>query len=82
MNEPQATTQVLIQGGPEHALGIWGRPSITALEAELAYFNARLEFIGRPTTINQKAQLAAFRLLVQSTTRILYRLRHPPSDGM
>ena len=58
------------------------RLSITALEADLAYFNARLELIGTPTTTNQKAQLATFRLLIQSTTRILYRIHHPLSEGI
>jgi len=53
---------------------IWSRPSVTALEADLAYFKARLAFIGTPTTRNQEAQVTTFLLLIQSTTRVLHHL--------
>jgi hypothetical protein len=65
----------------ERPQGIGARLSITGLEADLAYFHARLELIGSPTTINQRAQLAAFQLLVQSFTRILQRLRRRAVDA-
>jgi len=81
MSRPRPVEQGSLQGTAERPPALWGRPSITALEADLAYFNARLEFIGTPTTSNQKAQLTTFRLLIQSTSRILYRLRHPVSEG-
>ena len=57
----------------------WRKPTITGLEADLAYFSARLEFVGTPKTINQKVQLSIFRALIQSTTRILNHLRQFPS---
>jgi hypothetical protein len=61
--------------------GAWDRVSVTGLEADLAYFQARLEFIGEPATVNQKAQLDTFRLLTDSMNRMLARLRYkaPPS---
>jgi hypothetical protein len=64
------------------SLGVLGKLSVTALEADLAYFNARLEFIGKPITTNQKAQLTVFRLLIQFTTRILQHLRRPTSENL
>lgn len=53
----------------------WGRFTITALEADLAYFNARMELIGAPRTTNQKAQLSTFKFLVEAFDKILLRLR-------
>lgn len=55
--------------------GRWNRPTITGLEADLAYFTARIEFVGTPATINQKVQLMVFRALAQSTQRILKHLQ-------
>lgn len=68
----------LIRQAPQSAdsaAAKWNKPTVTSLEADLAYFNARLEFIGIPSTINQKVQVAVFRSLIQSTTNILNRLR-------
>ena len=81
MSDPQPLRRLRPAGRAERPQGIWGRLSVTALEADLAYFNARLELIGTPTTLNQKAQLATFRLLIQSLTRILHRLRRRTSDA-
>ena len=53
----------------------WENLSVTALEADLAYFKARLEWIGEPKTINQKAQQDAFKLLVPAINKILNRLK-------
>lgn len=39
---------------------------LACLEADLAYFQARLEIIGEPRTANQQAQHKAFRLLHRS----------------
>lgn len=40
------------------------RKSISSLEADLAYVDARLALIGdAPTTIHQKAQIKAFTML-------------------
>ncbi len=55
--------------------GPWDRFSTTALEADLAYFQARLEWIGEPKTINQKAQQDTFLLLVPAIGKILNRLK-------
>jgi hypothetical protein len=55
--------------------GPWGRLSVTGIEADLAYFQARIELIGEPSTINQKAQLAAFRFLTHAVGRVLNRLK-------
>ena len=52
----------------------WDSFSATALEADLAYFQARLEWIGEPKTLNQKAQQDTFRLLVPAIGKILNRL--------
>jgi hypothetical protein len=39
------------------------RVRLARLEADLAYFQARLEIIGEPGSANQMAQRKAFRLL-------------------
>ena len=39
------------------------RIKLAHLEADLAYFQARLELIGEPETSNQRAQHKAFKLL-------------------
>jgi hypothetical protein len=52
----------------------WGRFTVTGLEADLAYFHARLEFIGEPETINQQAQIETFRFLIQALNQTLERL--------
>ena len=53
----------------------WESFSVTSLEADLAYFQARLEWIGEPKTINQKAQQDTFRLLRPASHKILTRLK-------
>ena len=61
------------ENGPENP---WENFSITSLEADMAYFQARLEWIGEPKTINQKAQQDTFRLLMPAINKILTRLKH------
>jgi hypothetical protein len=39
------------------------RTKIARLEADIAYFQARLEVLGEPQTTNQQAQRKLFRLL-------------------
>ena len=51
----------------------WQGFSVSGLEADLAYFQARMEFIGKPRTINQKAQMETFRVLHKTTGRLLRR---------
>ncbi|GEM_PF-1938038 len=38
-------------------------PSVSELEADVAYFDARLSLLGRPTTCYQKAQEVVYRML-------------------
>jgi len=60
---------------PDGSRPSWVRFTVTGLEADLAYFNARMELIGTPSTINQKAQISTFRLLDEALNRILLRLK-------
>jgi hypothetical protein len=41
----------------------------------MAYFQARLELLGTPSTINQKAQAETFRILIDSMGRLLAKLK-------
>ena len=47
----------------------------TALEADVAYFGARLEMVGKPVTRYQAAQRKVFLSLEQSLEETLKRLR-------
>ncbi len=53
----------------------WSGFSVTSLEADMAYFQARLELLGEPSTINQKAQADTFRFLIESMGRLLSKLK-------
>jgi hypothetical protein len=46
-----------------------------ALEADIAYFNARLELVGPPATYYQLAQVKVYRALAQALEGTLARLR-------
>ncbi len=48
---------------------------VSALEADLAYFAARLELLGRPVTAHQQAQMKTYRALEKAIENILKRLR-------
>jgi hypothetical protein len=48
-----------------------------ALEADLAYFGARMELVGIPETPYQEAQLKVYRILAKSLEETLLRLRGP-----
>ena len=39
---------------------------LASLEADVAYFQARLEILGEPCTVNQQAQRKVFELLQKS----------------
>jgi hypothetical protein len=43
------------------------RLRLAKLEADMAYFQARLEMIGEPVSTNQIAQLKVFKLLHKTT---------------
>jgi hypothetical protein len=46
-----------------------------ALEADLAYFGARIELVGKPETYYQLAQLKVYQSLERSLEETLRRLR-------
>jgi hypothetical protein len=41
------------------------RLRVAQLEADLAYFQARLGLLGEPVTLNQSAQVRTFRILAR-----------------
>ncbi|HEC17230.1 MAG TPA: hypothetical protein ENI99_11770 [Sedimenticola sp.] len=53
-------------------------PGISELEADIAYFDARLSLLGRPVTPYQKAQARACRLLEELLIQKLARMRGNP----
>lgn len=59
----------------------WERFSVTGLEADIAYFEARIELIGTPETINQKAQVDTFKHLEQAMGHVLNRLKRKDTDA-
>lgn len=54
--------------------------SPVALEADLAYFGARIEFVGYPQTTCQIAQLKVYRVLEEILRDRLKHLRGEPGD--
>ncbi|KOR30433.1 hypothetical protein TI04_05865 [Achromatium sp. WMS2] len=46
------------------------KPTISGLEADLAYFQSRVEFVANPLTTNQKIQLSVFKVLLQFTNKV------------
>ncbi len=46
-----------------------------ALEADIAYFSARLELVGHPVTYYQLAQVKVYRVLSHALEETLWRLR-------
>ncbi|MCG6862480.1 MAG: hypothetical protein LJE70_14555 [Chromatiaceae bacterium] len=58
---------------------------LASLEADVAYFQARLEILGEPKTANQRAQSKAYNLLRKSLGDLVLRTKHrlldedPPS---
>jgi len=53
------------------------RTRVARLESDLAYFQARLEFIGEPGSANQRAQMKAFKLLHQQLGSKLLSAKAP-----
>jgi hypothetical protein len=47
---------------------------LSALEADVAYFQARLELLGKPRSAHQMAQYAAYRTMEELLRRTLRRL--------
>jgi hypothetical protein len=55
------------------------RVRLARLEADIAYFQARLEIIGEPTTANQLTQRKAFVLLLKTvSTKVAKVKREQP----
>jgi hypothetical protein len=52
------------------------------LEADMAYFQARLELLGEPHTANQAAQRRAFKLLYKALgERVVHAKRRMMEEG-
>ncbi len=55
----------------------WARPSVSGLEADIAYFDARLSLLEEePTTAYQKAQMQTYQALESALIQSLVRLRN------
>jgi hypothetical protein len=48
---------------------------VAQLEADMAYFEARLELIGEPKTANQLAQRKAFKLLLKTVSSKVSKIK-------
>ena len=58
----------------------WATPSVSGLEADIAYFDARLAMLEKePVTSYQKAQIQTYRALESALIGTLVRLRNQPS---
>ncbi len=54
----------------------WPKVSVSALEADIAYFDARLSMLARDTsTIHQEAQTRAYQALESTLIGMLLKLR-------
>jgi len=66
------------KGDESEKAGAKKHPSVSKLEADVAYFDARLSMLGTPSTQYQKAQLKAYQalegMLVQSLVRVRGKL--------
>ncbi len=55
----------------------WARPSVSGLEADIAYFDARLSLLEEePMTVYQRAQMHAYQTLESALVQSLIRLRN------
>ena len=62
----------------------WATPSVSGLEADIAYFDARLAMLeAEPVTSYQKAQIQTYRALESALIGTLVRLRNqrPGKNG-
>ena len=57
------------------------RLRLANLEADVAYFQARLEIIGDPITSNQRAQRKVFKLLYKSVGERIVRAKKQLLDA-
>ncbi|AGA89518.1 hypothetical protein Thimo_0679 [Thioflavicoccus mobilis 8321] len=56
------------------------RVRLARIEADLAYFQARLELIGEPTSANQRAQRKLFKLLHEQMGTCLADAKAPSNE--
>ncbi len=54
------------------------RTRVAALEADMAYFEARLEMIGPATTRNERAQRRVFKTLFRATSAMVESIKAEP----
>ena len=54
---------------------------LACLEADVAYFRARLEILGEPETANQHAQHRAYKLLRESLGDLALKTKRRLADG-
>lgn len=57
------------------------RTRAARLEADIAYFQARMEMIGEPTTANQLTQLKAFKLLLKTVSTKALKVKRERPEG-
>jgi hypothetical protein len=76
---PMTSSQDLDRAGDEQTRLKVGLPS---LEADVAYFHARLEILGEPTTTNQWAQQKVYRLLSQSIEDLILETKRQMIEGV
>jgi hypothetical protein len=56
------------------------RVRLARLEADIAYFQARLEIIGEPATANQLTQRKAFVLLLKTVSTKVAKVKREQTD--
>jgi len=71
----------MAQGDPVSEKKEWGRLSASSLEADIAYFDARLALLDSQATSSYKrAEVLAYRELGKIMTDILTKLRGQPRN--
>jgi hypothetical protein len=65
----------LSKAAPTETTNFWRNLSISSLEADIAYFEARVELVGKPETYHQEAQIKTYQALDTAMRETLARLR-------
>ncbi len=63
------------KAAPTEPTHFWRNLSISSLEADIAYFEARVELVGKPETYHQEAQIKTYQALDIAMRETLARLR-------
>ena len=63
------------KAAPIEPTTFWRNLSISSLEADIAYFEARVELVGKPETCHQEAQIKTYQALDMAMRETLARLR-------